>query len=207
MQREHLIQPMILVSVNAGAGTPKDTECLDSTTGGPRIQTFLSSALVADVDHAYRTIRGPAGRAVGGVSSGGYCALNLGLRHQRVFGAILAMMPYGDPGRNAVAFMFGGNTALGRANSPSDYVRTMRLRAPPVGLPGHRAARLRHVPDRAADGDGARRARRLRRGTGQPGLGHNWREARDELPYALAFASARFGPPPAAPPSRAATGF
>ena len=48
------------------------------------------------------------------------------LRHQRVFGTILAMMPYGDPGRNAAAFMLGGNTALARANSPSDYVRTMR---------------------------------------------------------------------------------
>jgi hypothetical protein len=35
------------------------------------------------------------------------------------------------------------------------------------------------------------------------GLGHNWREARDELPYALAFASAHLGPPLAdAPTSR-----
>ena len=33
------------------------------------------------------------------------------------------------------------------------------------------------------------------------GLGHNWREARDELPCALAFASARFGSTPAAAPS------
>ena len=34
-----------------------------------------------------------------------------------------------------------------------------------------------------------------------PGLGHTWREARYELPYALAFASARLGPPPAVAPS------
>ena len=201
MQREHLIQPMILVSVNAGAGTPKDTECLDSTTGGPRIETFLSSTLVADVDHAYRTIRGRTGRAVGGVSSGGYCALNLGLRHQRVFGTILAMMPYGDPGRNAVTFMFGGNTALGRANSPSDYVRTMRLREHQsvfLATGRHDAETYRTVQlmatvlDERGDYVGVRI---------NPGLGHNWREARDELPYALAFASARFGPTPAAPPA------
>jgi enterochelin esterase-like enzyme len=201
MQLEHLIRPMILVSVNAGAGTPRDTECLDSTTGGPRIQTFLSSALVADVDHAFRTIRGPAGRAIGGVSSGGYCALNLGLRHQHVFGAILAMMPYGDPGRNAVELMLGGNTALGRANSPSDYVRTMRLR-------GHQSVFLatgRH------DSETYRTVQLMASVLGErgdyvgvrinPGLGHNWREARDELPYALAFASARLGPAPAVPPT------
>jgi enterochelin esterase-like enzyme len=199
MQLEHLIQPMILVSVNAGAGTPRDTECLDSTTGGPRIQTFLSSALVADVDAAYRTVPGPAGRAVGGMSSGGYCALNLGLRHQRVFGTILAMMPYGDPGRNAVEFMLGGNTALAWANSPSDYVRTMRMR----GVQSVFLASGRHdagtyqivqlmasVLARRGDYVGVRV---------NQGLGHNWREARDELPYALAFASGLFcsrGPRP-----------
>jgi enterochelin esterase-like enzyme len=203
MQLEHLIRPMILVSVNAGAGTPRDTECLDSVAGGPRIQTFLSSALVADVDHAFRTVRSRAGRALGGVSSGGYCALNLGLRHQQVFGAILAMMPYGDPGRNAVDLMLGGSTALGRANSPSDYVRTMRLR-------GHQAVFLatgRH------DLDTYRTVQLMAAALGErgdyvgvrinSGLGHNWREARDELPYALAFASAHLGPPLAdAPTSR-----
>jgi enterochelin esterase-like enzyme len=201
MQRQNLIRPMILVSVNAGAGTPRDTECLDSTRGGPRIQTFLSSALVADVDHAYRTIRGRAGRAIGGVSSGGYCALNLGLRHQQVFGAILAMMPYGDPGRNAIGFMLGGNTALGRANSPSDYVRTMRLRGHQsvfLGTGRHDAETYRTVQLMASvlGGRGDYVGVRI-----NSGLGHNWREARDELPYALGFASARLGASPAAPPT------
>ena len=200
MQMEHLIRPMILVSVDAGAGTPRDTECLDSTTGGPRIQTFLSSALVADVDRAYRTIRSPAGRAVGGVSSGGYCALNLGLRHQQVFGAILAMMPYGDPGRNAVDLMLGGDTALGRANSPSDYVSTMlmrRIQSVFLATGRHDTETYRIVQLMASvlgergDYVGVRI---------NPGLGHNWREARYELPYALAFASARLAAPPHAVP-------
>ena len=207
MQLERLIQPMILVSVNAGAGTPRDTECLDSTAGGPRIQTFLSSVLVADVDHAFRTIRRRVGRAVGGVSSGGYCALNLGLRHQQVFGAILAMMPYGDPGRNAVESMLGGDTALGRANSPADYVRTMRLRdhqAVFLATGRHDSGTYRTVQLMASvlgprgDYVGVRI---------NPGLGHNWREARDELPYALAFASAHFGPPLAAAPGSRRQGF
>jgi hypothetical protein len=111
------------------------------------------------------------------------------------------MMPYGDPGRNAVAFMFGGNTALGRENSPSDYVRTMRLRE-------HQSVFMatgRH------DSDTYRTVQLMATVLGErgdyvgvrvnAGHGHNWREARDELPYALAFASARFGPTPAAPPS------
>ena len=141
------------------------------------IETFLSSALVADVDRACRTIRSPAGRAVGG-ASGGYCALNLGLRHQLVFGAILAMMPYGDPGRNAVDLMLGGSAALGRANSPSDYVRTMLMRR----LQSVFLATGRH------DTDTYRTVQLMASVVGEPGdyvgvrinpgLGHNWREAR-----------------------------
>ena len=201
MQLEHLIRPMILVSVNAGGGTPRDTECLDSTRGGPRIQTFLSSALVRDVDHAYRTIRSPAGRAIGGVSSGGFCALNLGLRHQQVFGAILAMMPFGDPGKNAVGLMLDGNGTAARANSPSDYVRTMRIeRLQSVFLatgrhdaePYRVVQLMASVLSRRGDYVGVRI---------NAGLGHNWHEARDELPYALAFASDRLNGPPPPPTS------
>jgi len=207
MQLEHLIQPMILVSVDAGGGTPRDTECLDSTEGGPRIQTFLSSVLVADVDQAFRTIRSPAGRAIGGVSSGGYCALNLGLRHQRVFGAILAMMPFGDPGRNAVKLMLGGDATVGRANSPSDYVRTMRIqRLQSVFLstgrhdvePYRIVQFMASVLSRRGDYVGVRI---------NAGLGHNWHEARDELPYAIAFASARLNLPTPRPPTSRRSAF
>jgi enterochelin esterase-like enzyme len=214
MQRQDLIQPMILVSVDAGAGTPRDTECLDSVAGGPRIQTFLSSALVRDVDHAYRTIASRSGRAIGGVSSGGYCALNLGLRHQQVFGTILAMMPYGDPGRNAVGLMLRGNAALARANSPADYVRTVRLHGSQsvfLATGHHDTETLRTVQLMASvlGGRGDYVGVRI-----NPGLGHNWREARYELPYALAFASARLGSAahrpqpgaPAPPPLRALAG-
>jgi hypothetical protein len=37
-------------------------------------------------------------RAIGGISSGAYGVLNLGLRHPDLFSVILGEMPYGDPG-------------------------------------------------------------------------------------------------------------
>ena len=156
---------------------------------------------MGDIDHAFRTIRSPAGRAIGGVSSGGYCALNLGMRHQQVFGAILAMMPFGDPGKNAINLMLGGNYTEGRANSPSDYVRTMRIQrfqsvflstgrhdAEPYRITQFMAS----VLSKRGDYVGVRI---------NAGLGHNWHEARDELPYALAFASERLNPTTAPPPT------
>jgi hypothetical protein len=126
------------------------------------------------------------------MSAGAYCALNLGFRHPSEYGAILSMEPFGDPGRNAVRTMLGGNAAAGAANSPSDYIRTMPLRHP------------QEVFLSAARNDPRTRPTATwmsevlaRRGV-YVGLSlasdysHSWREARAELPYALVFASDAF---------------
>jgi S-formylglutathione hydrolase FrmB len=198
LQREGLIQPMILVAPDASGGTVRDTECLDSTTGGPGIETFLTRTVVRVIDARFRTLAGRDDRAIGGLSAGGYCALNIGLRHQAEYGAILAMEPYGGPGGSAIRFMLGGNQALGRQNSPSDYIRTLPLRYRQAVFLG------------AASNDETRGDARLfgsilaRRGdyvtvSTLTDYGHTWREGRAELPYALHFASTVLRPPPRAP--------
>jgi putative esterase len=203
LQRQGLLRPMILVSPDVSGGSRQDTECLDSSVGGPRIETFLTRTVVTTVDHDYRTLAERSERVLGGVSAGGFCALNVGLRHQQEFGVLLGLMPYGDPGRKADDVMFHGDPRLVRLNSPSLYVATMPIRQPqPVFL----AAGL---GDPEVDGivpDLARKlaARGLYVGMrlDPVGLHHTWREARREVPYALAFASAHLGPErrvPAAP--------
>lgn len=194
MQRDGLLGPMILVAPDASGGILQDTECLDSTTGGPRLETFLTRTVVSTVDRRFRTIRERSGRAIGGVSSGGYCALNLGLRHQQEFGAVLGIMPYGDPGRNAIRSMLGGDRTLARDNSPADYAGTIPLRyLQSIFLAAGKDDPETHtVVEQMARTLGHRGdyvAMRTNRG-----LGHNWREARAELPYALAFASTRLTP-------------
>ena len=208
MQREGLLRPMILVAPDASGGTVRDTECLDSTAGGPKLETYLTRTVVATVDRAFRTIPDRSARALGGVSSGGYCALNLGLRHQDVFSAVLAMMPYGDPGANATATMLGGDALLRRENSPAWYAGTIPLRYPQAVFAA--AGRDDRLCIRTAE-----RAVTVLGDRGDyvglrinPGLGHDWREARFELPYALAFASARLAPaqPGLAAPGASAAG-
>ncbi len=190
LQRDGLIRPMILVAPDASGGTMQDTECLNSTTGGPRLETFLTRTVVTAIDRRFRTRTDRGGRVLGGVSAGGYCALNLGLRDQAEYGAVVAMEPYGDPGSNAVRTMLGGDTTLGTENSPADYVATIRLRY------------RQRVFLAAAynDPDTRPTAQRLaaalaRRGVYvslslATGYRHSWREARAELPYALMFSSA-----------------
>jgi enterochelin esterase-like enzyme len=186
MLADHLIQPMIVVAPDASGGWLHDSEMLNQV-GGPQVETYLTRAVVGYVDAHFRTVADRAGRAIGGMSSGGYGALNLGLRHQDVYSVILSEMPYGDPGQAALGLL-GGDRALWAANAPDRYIPTMTFR--------HRmAVDLLSGPYDSQRGEAARLARLLRaRGqpavyTLVPGAGHTWRGASRELPYALAFAS------------------
>jgi enterochelin esterase-like enzyme len=200
LQHEGLARPMILVSPDVSGGTVHDTECLDSSVGGPRIETFLTRTVVGTIDRDYRTLADRSDRVLGGVSSGGFCALNVGFRHQQEFGVILGLMPSGDPGRHADAFMLHDDRRLVRLNSPDLYVPSMRLRYwQPVFL----SAGLDDPGAVATAEDLARllAARGLYVGLRiEPaGLGHTWREARQQIPYALAFAAGHLGAPVPAP--------
>lgn len=145
--------------------------------------------MVQTIDRDFRTIADRRGRAIGGMSSGGYCSLNLGLRHQDVFSTILASEPYGDPGRNALRPLLADNTVLFRENSPADYVPQLRFRYP-------MAVFLDAGTDDSATSRTATRLADMLAHRGQyvalrlaQGLGHTWREARAELPYSLVFAN------------------
>jgi enterochelin esterase-like enzyme len=184
--RYRLVHPMLIVAPNASGGWLHDSEMLNQV-GGPQVETYLTRTVVAAIDARYRTVRNRSGRAVGGMSSGGYGALNLGLRHQDVYSVILSMMPYGDPGPVA-STLLGGSHALWLANSPGHYIPTMKFHHPMAVFltAGSRDSKLRE----------ARLLARMLTKRGQlavvtevAGAGHTWHGARAEIPYALAFAS------------------
>lgn len=190
---DNLIRPMILVFPSTTPSWTHDTECLNARPGA-QVESYLTGTVVSAVDRTFRTLPHRAGRAIGGASSGGYCALNLGLRHLDRFSVILAMQPYGDPGQNAARSLLAGDAVLLRANSPTAYVPTMRFDRPVAAFLSA-AAEDRQVAAAASTLATALAAR------GQytalrvaPGLGHTWRETRAELPYALAFADRHLTP-------------
>ncbi len=185
----HLARPMIIALPDASGSWMHDSECLNQVDG-PQDQTYLTSTIVATVDRDFRTIPTAAGRAIGGMSSGAYCALNLGLRHQQVFSTILASEPYGDPGKNVLQPLLHGNRRLWLANAPSYYLPTLRIARPMAVF----------LDVSANDGGGRRSAVALANLFTRhdqvylalriaPNFGHTWREVRFELPYSLVFAS------------------
>jgi S-formylglutathione hydrolase FrmB len=194
--RRGLVPPMIVVSADEAAGRGLyDSECLDAV-GGPAEDTFLTSTVVSYVDSHFRTVADRGARAIGGMSSGGFCALNLGLRHTGEFSVVGAIEPFGDPGRTGYAHL-AWRRPLMVANTPAQYILTMRFT--------HRMALLLDAPQ--DDRSGVIGTRTLadelaRRGQQvalriEPGQSHTWRAARAALPYVLAFAAAhlRLSPP------------
>ncbi len=120
----------------AAAGTPAlivmpamshhwldDSDCVDSVR--LKAETHLLRDVLPTVDGTLRTLSAPASRVVAGMSAGGYCALNLGLRHPDVFHAIVNLSGLDRPTHaGGVAALFGkgpGGLAAAAANSPGQY--------------------------------------------------------------------------------------
>jgi len=183
---ERLVQPMIVVAPDASGGWLHDSEMLNQV-GGPQVETYLTRTVVHSIDARYRTVADRSGRAIGGVSSGGYGALNLGLRHQDTYSVIMSEMPYGDPGEQARTLL-GGSRAQWLANSPSHYILGMTFHhSMAVDLLAGTRDSQQHEARTLASMLTQRNQMALF--TQVPGATHTWRGARAETPYALAFAS------------------
>ena len=128
---KHEVAPFIVVMPDVNGGYRRDTECEDIIPAGPRTQTYLVTDVVDYVDANYRTIPGRGARVVGGLSTGGYCALNLVLRHQDVFSGIVSHSGYDRPDHNLyTGDLFGSDRQAERANTPSQYLPTIPLTKP-----------------------------------------------------------------------------
>jgi enterochelin esterase-like enzyme len=185
-----LIQPMIVVmpEVNGFGLDQRDTECLNSTRGGPQVETYLASVVLPWVDAHYATAATWQSRAIGGLSSGAFCAMDQGLRHPELYGAIASIEGYDNPGDGGRAML--ATDAEYAAHSPGAYIATMTFehRVPVfVGTAGKGDATDRLLNQKMAAALEARgqdvEYRNVANGY------HTWITARELLPYALIFAS------------------
>jgi enterochelin esterase-like enzyme len=184
-----LIDPMIVVSPTAnGTGARGfDTECLDSTKGGSQVETYLTCTVRETIDDRFNTLTDRAHRVVGGMSAGGFCALNLGLRHLDLYSTILAIEPYGDPGEKTERAMLSTQAEID-ANTPFTYLPTMEFPEPvAVFLDSGEKSPKEAVTTAQMAGFLEEQGQTvwLRE---EPGQGHDWRMAAIALPYGLVFA-------------------
>ena len=93
---EQAALPVIVVAPQGSTDTDRDPEYLD---GGPgqEWESAIAVELPELIDSLYRTIPDRSGRAIVGVSAGGYGAMLLGLHHLARFGAIESWSGYFHP--------------------------------------------------------------------------------------------------------------
>src|SRR5690348_6587740 len=74
-------RPLILVMPYGSTGVFTDKEWANGYRPHEDWETFLAHDVVGAIDARYRTIRSGGGRAVAGLSEGGYGAINVALHH------------------------------------------------------------------------------------------------------------------------------
>lgn len=110
--------PFIAVMPMQNLLFPRDTQCVD-VTRGPRVDTYLTRDVRRAVLGAVRAATDRGGWALMGYSTGGYCALNLALRHPGLFAAAVSLSGYGHPAHDrSTGNLFGGSVALRNLNTP-----------------------------------------------------------------------------------------
>jgi S-formylglutathione hydrolase FrmB len=114
--QHRMTRPPILVMPFGSTSTFTDEEWANGIHRGNGWETFVARDVVRAIDQRYRTIRSGAGRAIGGLSEGGYGALNIGLHHPGEFGVLESWSGYERA--DNVSAIFGGHERLLAQNSP-----------------------------------------------------------------------------------------
>jgi enterochelin esterase-like enzyme len=113
---ENKLRPLIIVMPMGSTGTFTDKEWANGIHPDNGWETFLARDVVRAVDRRYRTIANGAGRALGGLSEGGYAALNIGLHHPAEFRVLESWSGYEKA--DDIKSIFGGRPELLARNSP-----------------------------------------------------------------------------------------
>ncbi len=188
----HTARPLILVMPFGSTGTFTDEEWVNGVAPNDRWATFVARDLVRTVDARYRTIATAAGRGIGGLSEGGYGAVNIALQNPREFSVVESWSGYMRP--DPLRSLFGKRLQLLSANDP----RLLLPRVAPL-------LRARHAyfwfysgsTDRFQPQNAAFARELTRAGVGHHYFrvygGHNWAIWRDSARAAYAAAARRLG--------------
>ena len=173
---------VIVPDINGEPRLTHDEECVDAVAG-PADDTFLSADVRSFALSRLRVRTDRAGWALSGWSTGGYCALNLAMRHPAWYATAASHSGYDTAARDATTGdLFAGRDDLRRANDVAVLLRTHPV---PINL---------LVAAGAAERDEQGAAARIAAAAAPPvaltrltfpGGGHNSDSVRAQLPTVL----------------------
>jgi enterochelin esterase-like enzyme len=117
--------PAILVAPRLSKNWLDDPECVDGVH--EKVESHVLLDVIPTVDTMLRTMASRDGRIFAGMSAGGYCALNLGLRNRDVVATVLNLSGLAVPTHaGGLSALFGrSGSAQARNNSPAVYAASL----------------------------------------------------------------------------------
>lgn len=124
--------PVILVAPKMSKNWLDDPECVDGVH--EKIESHLLRDVIPTVDAQLRTEPLRTSRIFAGMSAGGFCALNLGLRNRDTAATVLDLSGETVPTHTGgVKVLFGPDRARAVQNSPASYAPTLP-QGPPMRI-------------------------------------------------------------------------
>jgi enterochelin esterase-like enzyme len=113
-------KPLIIVMPAGSTGMFTDKEWANGVRPREGWETFVARDLVRAIDRRYRTVRAGRGRALAGLSEGGYGAFNIGIHHPGEFAVLESWSGYERA--DDVGSIFAHDPARLAYNSPLDQL-------------------------------------------------------------------------------------
>jgi S-formylglutathione hydrolase FrmB len=124
--------PFVAVIPTTNYVPHRDGECINAV-GGHQVETTLTVNVRRAMERDFRVSSDRSSWAVAGVSTGGFCAVNIALRHPDMFAAAVSMSGYDHPYIDSMTgALFGHGVAARDANDP--LWRLTHLPAPNIAL-------------------------------------------------------------------------
>jgi len=127
----HRSRPLILVMPFGSTGSFTDKEWANGVGVHEGWESFVARDLVHAIDARFRTIRRGRARGIGGLSEGGYGAINIAIHHPGEFGLVESWSGYERA--DDLGAIFGHRRSLLRQNTPLD---TLTAAAPALRRAG-----------------------------------------------------------------------
>ncbi len=127
MISEKQIKPMLVVFPDGNGPKIKASMYVNATTVDQKMEDYIIKDTISEAEKRYRTKNDRSSRGIGGISSGAYAAMNLGLRHNDLFSIILSFGGYFDNWKGILNKTLDKNQQALNENMPVQYINNLKL--------------------------------------------------------------------------------
>lgn len=124
------IPPIIVVFPDMNGPTIRDSQYLNAIKIDQKMESYFVNELIPFVDKNYKTIKSRNNRAIGGLSSGGYGALYIGLKYNNFFSYIFSHSGYMTNNEPVLRYLVGNSFNIREKYSPLFFVDKIKLQNP-----------------------------------------------------------------------------